>query len=1261
MNTQPGNTNSNLVLNGDYKEGYSNWEDLNGSEFMVKRDTWKGNLIKYAELKNETSIFQTLNVEVEPAEGARYQLSFLYENTYKSASGRVLIGKKGVDDEDKLSIDLPPTGPQPVPPAIDLHELKCYLPLDLVLHKGEDLDVTLISPKRTPEDTSAAEIRLTGIELHVELVPLLLLKVVHDTQRFDPGQVLYLCLEAKLEQRHQLSFEVHPDSHWVDTDAALWADDNPQEAMITSPEWGINQRIEMPWLLDCPELEGEAPYLFELNIYSKYTADPYPIAVSLGHHRLKLNVIKDATFWPVLGDGQKVPLEVQVLSHYTGKPVSGVDVTWCLGDDVLYRGTSDGEGKAGFDYIPNNYGVQTIEVSVPSPYYEDPTVKQLFDIRVLKDDPLKAVQVRFERGEAAAWGEKTGFPDRGSTYSVALIVPENSPLQGSKIALCWSKDGYQPEDLGVTSVPDFGMLTDVTGTELEWTLDCGDLLDAPFGLFLSNPMLQRDSRENAMSLARNSLKIGEVREANKSPAVDEGDSVYCMIQVLTLNNEPAPNVPVDWVWPHGRFTSYTGVEGWASVFDKPTQADPYEMVAQINVREGAPSLTRSFPIVPLATSEWKDDIDFFFDTKPIESQGAGILCWRGKPHTFGIAPKRSGSPFIDQTITLDWRKGVDPDLGLVFDPPLGRPVLLTNEGLQWAITSGSTRSGLFDLEVESKYLERKRELTGRLMAEKFDDEVTLVFDQRPSPIGHSTLYPCIGATHQLILLPHAFSPLQGLEVSWNTSSPLPEKVDITPDTQTPVLITAGGVRYTVDCSASSGKAQFDLSYHLNPKIDLATSAQHCQLDHNKLKVGAVRQAAIDPVMSKGERAWLEVQYLSWFSGLPASGMPVQWSDSTSRRMQSETDADGWAGHDYDAKTPGLNRVDARVVNPYDGTFANEVCEVFALDPDPWLDLDVKSEDSSTVHKWAETTFFPRRNGQFDFVVSANEGSYLHGQHLALGLTGTGPSELALTMGPVTFGQWRQLQDELPFTLTAGDEKDGGFSFRLAASRLLALSPLNAVSLGGSSRVIKMSAINSRFEFIDWGSEFEAQVIVVSALSGKPMVGVVVVWEGLELEPVSARTNFYGVAKIRFIPSTPEAGEVTATVGEGLHSVSVSLPYFLNHPREIQALSSPTPIAPEGTPVSAAVTVGSSMTREPLQGVEVMWNYPGITLSPTYTDHEGIAQVFFRLPGVRRGRLAATVRGGYGGWDVTHIEFELELASSASNRKFDSCQEMVEAP
>jgi hypothetical protein len=1238
MKKLPDNTNKNLVLNGDFQKAYDDWEDLNNPQgFQVKGDTWEGEPIRYAELKNEASVFQTMKVAVEPVAGARYHLRFLYQNTHKTAPGKVLIGKKGAGDVEKLSIDLPSTGgsTSAEPMAVDLHELARHLPLDLALHKGDDLDITLISPKRTPDDNSTADIRLTRIELHVELVPLQLLGLFHDNQRFDAGQVLHLCLGAEKEQRHQLKFEVLPDSEWAGTDALLWSEDNPQEAIITSPDLGVNQSIELPWLLDCPVLEGEAPYLFDLNIYSHYTAEPYPVAVSLGHHRLTLNVLKGATFWPVLEYGQTLPFQVQVLSHYTGLPVAGVEVSWHLGEDLLHSGISDGEGKAGFDYIPGVDGLQIIDVSVPSPYYNDPVVRESLDVLVLRDDPLKAVKVRFERMEATAWGEKTGYPDRGSSYAFSLIFPAGSPLLGAKIAVGWREGGYDPEDLDVRSVPGFGELAQVTGDELEWTLVCGDVLDAPFGLFLSCPMLQRESRDNAMSLARNNLKIGEVREANKSPAVDEGDSVYCMVQVLTLNNEPALNVQVDWVLSHGTFTSYTGVGGWASAFDKPTVAGPYAMVAQIKVREGAPPLSHSFPIVALATSEWKDDIDFVFDQTIIDSQGMGILCWRGGSHTFSIVPKHSGSPFIGQMISLNWRNGVEPDLGLVFSPPFGSKVLLTQEGVQWSITSGNARSGIFELEVESDYLPRKRELTGRLMATQFDDEVTLVFDQMTSPIGRSDLHPCIGAIHQLTLLPHAFSPLQGVEVLWGNSptAPLPENIEITPGLRSSVPITAGGVRYTFDCSASSGKTPLSISYSLR-KLQFRTSDQLFKLDHNKLKLGAVRQAAIDPVLSNAERAWLQIQYLSWFTDLPVPGMPVQWSDAKSQLARSETDAEGWAGHDYEPLVPGPNTVNAQVVNLYDGSSAGDDFEVLALDSDPWLGLGVKTIDTPDAHAWAEKTFFPRRSGQFDFVLSANEDSYLHGRDLALGITGAGPGELGLSMGPVTFGQWRTLVDELPCTLTAGDEKDGGFSLQWAASRLLARSPRNAVSLGAGTRAIKMSAINSSMQVIDWGSMVECQVTIRSALSGKPVVGMVVEWDGPELERVSTVTNFYGVASVRFMPAFTGLGQVTATAGDN----TLSLSYRVNEPREILEITSPDLVGYPGEEVGAQVTVVGAGGKV-LSDVEVMWRFQGVELTPTMTGTDGKAIIRFKLPFIQGdGALTASVRGGEEGWVAERLVF-----------------------
>jgi hypothetical protein len=97
---------------------------------------------------------------------------------------------------------------------------------------------------------------------------------------------------------------------------------------------------------------------------------------------------------------------------------------------------------------------------------------------------------------------------------------------------------------------------------------------------------------------------------------------------------------------------------------------------------------------------------------------------------------------------------------------------------------------------------------------------------------------------------------------------------------------------------------------------------------------------------------------------------------------------------------------------------------------------------------------------------------------------------------------------------------------------------------------------------------------------------------------------------------------------------------LNEPRRIEALTSPKPSGQEGERVSAFITVVSAKNGEPLKDIEVKWDYPDRTIAPTRTNAEGIAEVEFRLSGVRKGLLEATVTGGYAGWEVKNLEFEV---------------------
>ena len=1239
MNKRAINTDTNLVLNGDFQEDYAHWNSVDFSGVSVSTGQWRGENIKFMSLARRASVYQLLTVPADRGASARYHLSILYE-TVHTEPGTVKIGKEGSAPE--LELLLPPAGsPQGTVNRLDLNLIELTTYLDFDIRQGECLRVTLISPSNT---TISQQIRLARIELHLELDPLQLLQWHIDGQRFTPDQTMYLCLGAVGASSHELGVEPVEESPWLGIEAALWSEDNPLEAITTLPALGENQRIELPWTIDCPDLEGDEARLLTLELYSKYTAPPFPIAVSLGHHRLVMEVVQEAAYFPVIEYEESVELVVLVRSHYTEAPVSGQEVIWRLGDEVLQRGHTDGEGKARFDYQPTMAGIQDIEASVASPYYESGQVVQSLQVRALASDPWKSVGVSFNNTNIAVWGEKTGYPDRGGDYRLGAGFSSNSPLLGTEVWLLW--EGEPHAELAVTVSPDLAVPVGVpVGGEqwLDWVLHCGDIKDGRFGLRLGCSRLLRTTVSNAMSLARNSVKIGEVREANKSPVVDEGDDVYCMLQVLSLNNQPVLNARVDWVGPRGTVTSYTGEGGWASVIDKPTEAGAYSLTAQVKVRDDGSTLDREFQVTALATSQWKDQVTFFLDGRDVIPAGLslkpGVVCQRGRSHVLRLEPS-PGSAFIGQRIALNGHDGVHPGLGLVFTPDLGVERVLTDAGLEWEISSGTDISGLFGLQVHSNHLPEKRELNGRLFASSLAQEATLVLDQTPAVPDRGAVYPCIGAIHNITLWTPAFSPLHGLWIGWWVRpGGVPADWIITPPIEQPPSITAGGGRLQFDLSATQQGGDFSVVFNFNYlPLGWSTIEFPFKLAHNKLKVGAIHNAATDPVLSKNESARLEIQYLSSFTDQPVEGASVQWQEGVGQSRISLTGPGGWAPYASRPQAAGQNQVAARVDNPYDGTQAGETFDVYALETDPWLDLMVHTDDQQP-QPWAQSTFFPRRDSEFNFLLSANEDSVLYGQTLTLGLTGTGSAELALEPGPVALGVPRPLTAAgLPFTLKAGDIKDAGFSLRLAASRLLERSPLHAVSLGTTSQVIKFKAMDSILQVIDWGAEFKAQVTLVSVITGKPLAGVSVVWESQGLEPIRTTTNFHGVATVSFVPVKSGLVALTATAGDAVHSDSITINFTVNEPRRIQDVSSPELSGYPGDEVSAQVTV-VSVSGKALEGVEVMWRFEGVSLEPTLTGADGKANVHFKLPVALGERaLIASVRGGETGWDSARLVF-----------------------
>jgi hypothetical protein len=250
------------------------------------------------------------------------------------------------------------------------------------------------------------------------------------------------------------------------------------------------------------------------------------------------------------------------------------------------------------------------------------------------------------------------------------------------------------------------------------------------------------------------------------------------------------------------------------------------------------------------------------------------------------------------------------------------------------------------------------------------------------------------------------------------------------------------------------------------------------------------------------------------------------------------------------------------------------------------------------------------------------------------MTGTGPAELGLRFEEPRLGDPRFFSEAgMTYRFNAGDLKDGSFGLRFASARLARLSPVIAMSLGQGEQVVKIAERSRSSQTLLWGEAVSEQVVIVSAISNRPMVGMKVVWRSPDLGEVTTTTNFYGEARIRFVPTTPGAAQLTATVGDALYSESISLAFLLHEPREIKELVSDDPSGYPGQQMTAQVLVVSASTAQPLANVEVMWEYDRTSLPTTLTDAEGKATARIVLEGAGEAALRASVKGGLAGWVV----------------------------
>lgn len=535
--------NDSLIRNGEFLQGLTYWNTTGSAS--KEGELWNGILTPFLAIKNGGRASQDLRVPQNPGDDARYTLSFSYETRHQE-SGWVFIFK----GEEKLhEIELKPhsllghaqrqthrEAGQPL--ALDLKEYA--LPLGVAFARDDTLRIEIHSPLNNENDRYS-KICITYLNIQLQLDELKLQAVHLDQERLTPEQKVYLCVGASLGEeqnplpmfmRHQLLFEPEPGSSWLGTKAALCSNDNPQEAVVIEPDWGVDQLLTSAWSIDVPVINEPLPYEFSLSLQNQFSAEVFPIRISLGHHRLVFKERLEAAYYPVLGYGQRVRLGVQVISFYTLQPIEGCTVNWSVtGSGVRAAFNTDERGWAYYDFEPKEAGEAVIEASVESLYYANGIWAENFNVPVLAQDPWADLRAVVE-GVETGW-DAQGYPNRGSNHDlqVRLPLPLGSPLLGAGFSLHWS--GESPEQLGVDVSPALETPVEGTGDDMVWILSSEDKRDGAFKLTLVCSKLLLPSLPKPMSLARNRVKVGEVREANRFPIVDEAEVCCCACRLYT--------------------------------------------------------------------------------------------------------------------------------------------------------------------------------------------------------------------------------------------------------------------------------------------------------------------------------------------------------------------------------------------------------------------------------------------------------------------------------------------------------------------------------------------------------------------------------------------------------------------------------------------------------------------------------------------------------------------------------------------------------
>ncbi|PMZ12265.1 hypothetical protein C1Y08_29985, partial [Pseudomonas sp. FW306-02-F02-AA] len=287
---------------------------------------------------------------------------------------------------------------------------------------------------------------------------------------------------------HDFSITAEKDSPWTNHGVSLNGESGKPLTLTAEPKIGTDQPFEESgarWKINCPAKGADTPVeTFQLWVQTEYTSPAYKIPVSLGHHRVVIEVVLSPIRLSVVG--QEVKAIIQVESYYTQEALGDVKVKWRVGNTVVDEVVTTANGQSSFTFTPETVGEHTITAEVESLYYgPDVPVEQSFDFEVLENSPWEQATLSMN-GTPVDLSKQDLVIFRGQENDLTLEFAQLTGY-GFTLQLVESDAG-----LNVEANPPFELEQPMPPTGQLWTLTPGKDKSGFCKLRISSPAVSVD-------------------------------------------------------------------------------------------------------------------------------------------------------------------------------------------------------------------------------------------------------------------------------------------------------------------------------------------------------------------------------------------------------------------------------------------------------------------------------------------------------------------------------------------------------------------------------------------------------------------------------------------------------------------------------------------------------------------------------------------------------------------------------------------------